>query len=92
MYKSFFSTAANIHGKSIIRNMNVPSCVDCVFFDRYNSQDKWCVDEKIVRLSKCKKFGVKNVVSGEIQYDYAYKCRNDNEMCKLNGVFFSRKV
>lgn len=78
--------------------MNVPACMGCVYFDKYVSldkyvtQDMWYIDEKLVRLSKCKKFGVKNFVSGEIQYDYAHNCRSSNDMCKPSGIFFSKKT
>lgn len=89
VYKSFFSTAAN---NSIIRNMDVPACIDCIYFDKYVSKDLWSIDEKIARLSKCKKFGVKNVVSGEIQYNIAHNCRSSNDMCNIVGVFFSKKT
>lgn len=89
VYKSFFSTLVN---NSIIRNINAPACIDCIYFDKYVSKDMWSIDEKLTRLSKCTKFGVKNVVSGEIHYDYAHNCRSSNQMCKESGVFFSKKT
>jgi hypothetical protein len=40
------------------------------------------------RLNRCEKFGTKDIVSDEIDYDFASYCRNDEDKCGKDGKFF----
>lgn len=43
---------------------------------------------KEYRLAKCMKFGNKCVVSGELSYLLAERCRSDSSMCGEEGLYF----
>jgi len=62
-----------------IHNINLPSCTDCIHFQK----NYWNIHE-----SRCKYFGMKNVVTGKIKYEYADLCRRDNQSCGLQGKHF----
>ena len=67
----------------IIRNMNVPSCKNCIYFKpSIQSNDYTSI------LSKCEKFGNKDIVTNEITYDFANSCRNDESLCGKQGKYF----
>ena len=67
----------------IIRNMNVPSCKNCIYYKpNIQSNDFTSI------LSKCEKFGNKDIVTDEITYDFASSCRNDESLCGKQGNYF----
>ena len=69
--------------EKIIRNINFPSCRDCVHFTPS------LYDTDFISLSsKCKKFGDKNIINNKITYDYANSCRYDNSKCGEEGKYF----
>ena len=77
----------------IIINENIPSCQNCI----YNKPYKYS-NEYTSSLNSCTKFGEKNILSGEIKYDYIDLCRKDKDKCGLEGKYFkldnniSRKI
>jgi hypothetical protein len=72
----------NIQNIRNIQNIDLPSCKNCIYFDPQSHSDFTST------LSKCNKFGHKNIISDEITYDYASSCRNDENKCGEKGVFF----
>lgn len=65
-----------------IKNMNKPSCKTCIHFkpsssSRYESS-----------ISRCNIFGVKDIITDEITYDYASSCRSDESKCGENGIHY----
>jgi len=75
LYTLFFYTKGNII------NHNYPLCKNCKYFIPHT-------DMNYYELSRCKKFGVRNVVTGEIKYNYADLCRDNITKCGLKGVYF----
>jgi len=67
---------------SSINNMNLPSCKDCKFHIPSSSI------EYASSLSKCAKFGEKNVLTGEIIYDYTSVARGSEVKCGMEGRHF----
>jgi hypothetical protein len=68
-----------------ILNLNLPSCINCAHFihDKTNKNDE--------KYGKCKLFGKKNTITGEIKYIYALYCRDDYEMCgKYANLYVSK--
>lgn len=63
----------------IIKNNHLPSCNLCIHF--INSESP---------LQRCKKFAIKNIVSGEIEYEYAKLCRIYPDMCSKMGIHFKQ--
>jgi len=39
-------------------------------------------------LNRCEKFGTKDIVSDQIDYDFASSCRNDENKCGKEGKYF----
>jgi hypothetical protein len=69
--------------EKIIRNMNIPSCKNCIHFNHniYNNSFS-------SSLNKCEKFGEKDIVTDKITYDFADSCRNDESKCGKDGKYF----
>jgi hypothetical protein len=65
-----------------IKNLDKPVCKDCIYFknDYFLSPN----------IGKCTKFGYKNIMSGEIFYEFAEICRNDEKKCGVNGTYYKR--
>jgi hypothetical protein len=65
-----------------IRNLDTPACRNCIhykaslFHDYSNS------------FNKCQYFGKKDLITNEINYDYADSCRNDENKCGEKGKYF----
>jgi hypothetical protein len=63
-----------------IKNEHVTSCSNCLFFIKSPSLNK--------DLGKCKQFGEKNIITGEIENLYALTCRKDKSLCGLEARHF----
>jgi hypothetical protein len=85
MLKNVFSTKL-----PTIRNSNFPICANCIHFieDKTNYPYEPAPNDKYAR---CKLFGQVNIVTGEINYDFASFCREDSKRCGLTGVGFEEK-
>lgn len=88
MYEGFLFILYLI-GKShqyqpIIKNNDVPICKNCIYFEN-------CKSTKNYDLGKCTKFGKINIISGNIEYDYAFAMRNSEDHCGKKGLYFEEK-
>ena len=68
--------------KSKIKNLDLPSCNNCIYFTPY-------IDPAYNNLSLCKKFGDKNLIDGKIRYMYAQYAREDETRCGKKGIWFT---
>jgi hypothetical protein len=68
---------------TIIKNINIPSCRNCIHYkpSLYNDFSS--------TVTKCHYFGTKNIHTDVITYDYADLCRNDENKCGLSGKYFT---
>ena len=66
-----------IDTKSVIKNINIPSCRNCIYY-------------KSSAYSKCEKFGEKDI-TGKIEYDYVDLCRDDELKCGKSGKYFEKE-
>ena len=76
-------------GKVFIKNSDLPICLNCVHFIRpfrptTNGRDDYEF------YGTCKKFGRMNLITGEIEYDFARHCRLDDEKCGLDGTEYTK--
>lgn len=72
----FISLFANkVNANPIIKNNNIPACRNCKFFTpiNYNQFDS--------DMNRCAKFGEKNIITGEIDYEFVSSCRKNEEKC-----------
>ena len=70
-----------------IKNSDLPICTNCIHFIEY--KNNYPFDDN--NLGKCKLFGKKNIVTGQIKYEYAENCRENKEKCDIHGKYFESK-
>ena len=78
-----------------IKNFNKPICINCFYFSKNKNVVNTFYNNNISTnelLGFCTKFGYKNVVTGEITYEYAEKCRRLDGKCGEDGKFFNVNV
>ena len=61
----------------IIKNINLPSCSNCVHY-------------RPTVIGKCMYFGTKDIQTGEISYNFANSCREDENKCGLEAKYFEQ--
>lgn len=81
MCYSFFTRNILITSE-YIKNINKPACKTCIHFKPASSTkyDSY--------ISRCQLFGVKDIITDEITYDYASTCRSDDSKCGEKGVHY----
>jgi hypothetical protein len=62
-----------------IKNTEYPVCKNCIHY----------IEHREYLLSRCAFFGEKNIITGEIKYDYADLTRNDE--CGKTGKYYKEK-
>ena len=84
LFSALFHKINCIKPKLLIKNIDIPSCKNCIHFEpsRYN----------IDSTSRCNKFGEKNIITDEINKDFADSCRKNEEKCGLEGKCFERET
>ena len=75
-----------VNPEKIIKNINIPSCKNCIHF-KPNMYDNDFASPFI----KCEKFGVKDIITDKITYDYADLARNDESRCGKEGKYFEEE-
>ena len=61
----------------IIKNTIRPICKECIYYKK-----------QLLLSGKCTKYGIKNLVTGEIEYGTAEMCRKIETKCGANGQHF----
>jgi hypothetical protein len=77
--------STNLSGK-IIKNIEIPSCKNCI----YHLPSKHGSDFSST-ISRCEKFGEKNIITDEIKYDYVDDCRKNESKCGFEGKYFEEE-
>lgn len=72
-----------LHLSPNIRNLKAPTCKTCVHMipSKYTTAFS-------SPYNRCKKFGDKDLVSGEIVYYYANDCRKYKDYCGQSGIYY----
>lgn len=83
---SLFSILNIAKGETSIKNIHIPACKNCIYYKPdpnystlYNSH------------YKCKMFGEKDLVTGEITYYQSNYCREKESMCGIEGKYFKEE-
>jgi hypothetical protein len=63
--------------RPIINNIDKVICKQCAYFREHRG-----------RSGLCTKFGEKNVITGEISYEYAYVSRANADLCRVRGLYY----
>ena len=75
-----------LYKKQIITNLQLHACVNCFYFKPFYDSVN-LIDKK----SKCFKYGSKNIVTNNIEYDLAYNIRKNESKCGINAKNFEDK-
>jgi hypothetical protein len=70
---------------AVIRNQDIKVCIKCVSFIRYKNNYPYDSLTNNKEYGKCSMFGEKNMVTGDIEYINAARCRADETKCGRNG-------
>ena len=73
-----------------IRNINILVCINCMNFIKDTNNYPYDPPPSDTKYGKCKVFGQKNFITGEIEYDYAYNCRTNDKQCGQNGKNYTK--
>ena len=76
---------------SFIKYNNLPSCINCLHFIKDISNYPYDPPPNDKKYGKCKLFGYQNMVTGEINNEYAIECRNNQNKCGEKGKYFTKK-
>ena len=74
-----------------VKNMNIPSCINCIHFIEHKTNYPYDYLPDNKNNGKCKLFGEKNIVSGEIDNLYALQCRTYDNLCGREGKHYEEK-
>ena len=68
----------------LIRNIHVNNCVNCKHYKafRYGNFGSY---------GQCTIYGIKDIESGKIHYDFAHSCRSDETKCGIDGIYFEEQ-
>jgi hypothetical protein len=75
-----------IANDKIITNMDFPSCKNCKYFQPSNFDSEFASS-----LTKCNKFGTKDIITDKITYTYADSIRKDESKCGKEGKYFEKE-
>lgn len=78
----FLLSLVNSNAKVIINNKNIPVCRNCIHY-KPNSYSEFSST-----ISKCNKFGDKDLKTDEIILNYVDNCRSDENKCGKEGKYF----
>ena len=67
----------------VIKNEHVTSCSNCIFFIKPSSLGP---PENL--YGRCKQFGEKDIITGEVKNLYALTCRKDRNLCGFDAKHF----
>ena len=77
---------AIVNSKKIIRNVNIPSCRNCIHY-----KPSYYTTDFTESYNKCDIFGNKDIITNKISYDFAETCRNDENKCGNKGKYFEQE-
>jgi hypothetical protein len=76
---------SSISKPSFIKNAMLPSCINCKYFIENTSLSN------DIAYGRCSVFGKKDIITGEVKFDYAIHCREDETRCDSSGIYFVNK-
>jgi hypothetical protein len=72
---------------SFIKNKDLPICKNCIHFINYEKNP-----ELNDVYGKCKLFGEKNIITGEITYTSASTSRDCEHLCGITAKYYDRDL
>ncbi len=85
IFRRSMTSSSEYIPNQIIQNYEYPACKDCVYFKKEQPFN-------YTSSSKCAKFGTKDLITGNINYEYVINVRNFKpDKCGTKGVHFVKK-
>jgi len=88
---SIASTSRELIGDTYIKNIQYPPCITCKYFSLYVPRELHNDPKKNIHMSKCKKFGYMDIITGDIKYEAVSISRFDKNMCRVEGIYHIEK-
>jgi len=66
----------------VIKNEHVTSCSNCLFFIKPTFKGESNL------YGRCKQFGEKDIITGEVEQSFALTCRKDRSLCGIEAKHF----
>ena len=76
-----------VYRQSFIRNADLPVCKKCIHY-KVNTLNHYKESNPDQSGIRCLKFGRKDIISGDVIYDYVDFCRSDSSKCGMNGTHY----
>ena len=73
--------------KQVIQNIKSPICNTCKYykpFTIFKNSDN-------LKYSLCMRYGEKNIITGEVKFEFAGNVRKDEKKCGSNGIYHEKK-
>jgi hypothetical protein len=85
MLRFILLSSVVVSSEKLIKNINLPACKNCIHLISASHSSDYASS-----FSKCSKFGKKNIISDEIEYEYVDWSRKDEMKCGEEGKFFEK--
>jgi hypothetical protein len=83
--KNYLLNLLLFQNNKFIKNSEYPVCKNCKFY----KIDQTFPNDYL--LGKCTLFGYQNIITGEINHNYADITRKENNLCTIKGIYFVKK-
>ena len=70
----------------VIKNEDVTSCSNCLFFIKPTFKGESYSQFNL--YGRCKQFGEKDIITGEVEQSFALACRKDRSLCGIEARHF----
>jgi hypothetical protein len=74
---------------SFIKYKDLPSCINCVHFIKDETNYPYDPPPNDKTFGKCKLFGKQDMVTGQVNHEYALESRNNENKCGEKGQYFN---
>lgn len=71
----------------VIKNEHVTSCSNCLFFIKPTLKGDYN-ETSFSLYGRCKQFGEKDIITGEVEQSFALACRKDRSLCGIEARHF----
>jgi len=75
---------------TFIKYKDLPACINCVHFIQHETNYPYDPPPNDKEYGKCKLFGKQDMVTGNIKYEYAGLCRENEQKCGEKGQHFTK--
>ena len=85
-YIKYLFLLSFVNSEKIIKNIYTLSCKKCIYYKPNPNNFDFTAT-----YNRCTKFGEKDIVTDQINYDFAESCRKDELKCGKDGNYFEKE-